>query len=734
MAARALPSSAAARGRARGHALAPRLSLLAVAASAAASAVAAAALRPADPRLLVLPPPQRVTLGAAAAAAAVVAPRVAVTGCAHPYIALAEARFNARLPRARSKRGERVGATLLSEVRVDIAGGCAAAAPTLLPRAETRYDYSLSVDAASGAAHVAASSVFGAVYALETLLQLVSPADGSVPECEVEDAPAFAMRGVLLDTGRRFVPLPFILNLLDTMVAAKLNVLHLHASDQCRFAVESKLFPNLTASLTGALAGSYSQADIGAMVAAAAARGIRVVPEFDVPSHAHGLLPIRSAGLKFCGGDDPGPDAEEVFHDAANSTLGVLNALFGEMAALFPDELFSIGADETDCTPMCTCESIAALERALIAHIEGPLGKTSAGWQEVLTETGAASAATVVSAWWYVSPQDIISLGRRAIDANHSAFYLTRPPGPFPFGWSSFWADIGAGVNASSRPMLLGGVMSAWTDLWCDPWECMPSDSPPGEGGPLFPPSMDEFFSRSLGGMLFPRALVGASAFWNFDAALDSQSPDFVAAVWALNDRLVAAGAYTCPTRCDCDLLSACNVPYLPLPKPAANMSLVTRACQLPLPPTQSFRLLPRNSSSGGPAVVVATEGSSGQLLCAAFPPGHDSNDDSTFGALVLAPCAESGGGDGFGGGSGGPVLFSPRDSESGDGHLVVLDSLNPPDEPACLDAGSGINGTVSASECGSHQGFLQLNQAWAVDDGAGVLISFAGGGCLTAV
>jgi len=291
--------------------------------------------------------------------------------------------------------------------------------------------------------------------------------------------------------------------------------------------------------------------------------------------------------------------------------------------------------------------------------------------------------------------------------------------------------------------MLLGGVMSAWTDLWTDPWECM-GGAPPGTGGPLFPPSADEYFYRSLGGMLFPRGLVGASSFWNFDASLDSQSPDFVAAVWALNDRLVAAGAFTCPTRCDCGLLMACDVPYLPLPPPAVNMSLATAACALPLPPMQAFRLLPSNgsgsgSSSGsgsgggsggggggrdvGPAVVVATVGAAGQLLCAAYAPGGG-GAGGVFGALVLAPCE-----------SAGTVRFSPRDSESGIGALVVLDSLEPPNEPACLDAGAGggPNGTVSASECGGHQGEVLLSQGWAIDDVAKVFVSFAGGGCLTA-
>jgi hexosaminidase len=87
----------------------------------------------------------------------------------------------------------------------------------------------------------------------------------------------------MVDTGRRFFPMPLLENLLNTMAGAKLNVLHLHASDMCRFGVESKVFPNLTASLTGIHGGFYTQANITALIAYAGDLGIRVVPEFDLP-------------------------------------------------------------------------------------------------------------------------------------------------------------------------------------------------------------------------------------------------------------------------------------------------------------------------------------------------------------------------------------------------------------------------------------------------------------------
>jgi hexosaminidase len=94
-------------------------------------------------------------------------------------------------------------------------------------------------------------------------------------------------------------------DLLDTMLATKLNVLHLHVSDMCRFGVQSLVYPNLTAALTGDRAGHYTQQDIKEVIAYAKDRGVRVVPEFDVPGHSRGFLPIEarggeSGGVHFC--------------------------------------------------------------------------------------------------------------------------------------------------------------------------------------------------------------------------------------------------------------------------------------------------------------------------------------------------------------------------------------------------------------------------------------------------
>ena len=138
---------------------------------------------------------------------------------------------------------------------------------------DTRYDYRLNVNA-TGAA-IVASSVHAAAYALDTFVQLVHASGGrgalAHNHIAVDDGPMYKWRGLMIDAGRRFFPVPVVENLLDTMQANKLNVLHLHASDFCRFGVESKTYPNLTAALTGIHGGFYSQADVAALVAYAQA-------------------------------------------------------------------------------------------------------------------------------------------------------------------------------------------------------------------------------------------------------------------------------------------------------------------------------------------------------------------------------------------------------------------------------------------------------------------------------
>ena len=131
-----------------------------------------------------------------------------------------------------------------------------------------------------------APTSLGVLRALATLEQL--PITGKkqryLPEVDIQDRPRFAWRGLSLDAARHFLPVAVIKRNIDGMAAVKLNVLHWHLTDDQGFRVESKVFPRLqTVGSTDGL--YYTQAEVREVLAYAAARGIRVVPEFDVPSH-----------------------------------------------------------------------------------------------------------------------------------------------------------------------------------------------------------------------------------------------------------------------------------------------------------------------------------------------------------------------------------------------------------------------------------------------------------------
>ena len=257
------------------------------------------------------------------------------------------------------RRSSSSSAATLRQLRVVVAELSDADAP---PTVRTDYSYTLRVDLA-GNATLAAPSVFGAIYGLESFVHLLQPQPSlnnalALPHAtiEVRDAPQYKWRGVMVDTGRRFFPVSLLENLMETMSQVKMNVLHIHASDYCRWSVESKIYPELTKTdVTGTSPGAYTQQEIRDLVKYAADRGIRVIPEFDLPGHARALVPLANRGLKFCGGgpsgSHPTSHANQIMHDEGNSSLTVLTALLGEMATLFPDEVFNIGADEVLSEP-----------------------------------------------------------------------------------------------------------------------------------------------------------------------------------------------------------------------------------------------------------------------------------------------------------------------------------------------------------------------------------------------
>ena len=144
--------------------------------------------------------------------------------------------------------------------------------------------YHLAVDAH----HVtlSAANPLGILHGLQTFLQLVqsTPQGFVVTAVTIDDSPRFPWRGLMLDAGRHFMPLDTVRQTLDGMEAVKLNVFHWHLSEDQGFRVETKTFPLLQEKGSDGM--YYTQDEIRGVIGYARERGIRVIPEFDMPGHA----------------------------------------------------------------------------------------------------------------------------------------------------------------------------------------------------------------------------------------------------------------------------------------------------------------------------------------------------------------------------------------------------------------------------------------------------------------
>ncbi len=268
-------------------------------------------------------------------------------------------------------------------------------------RLDEDESYSLSVTPES--AEIDAENDLGAMHGLETLLQLVTPhGDGYIlPAVSITDRPRFRWRGLMIDCSRHFEPLPILERTLDAMAAVKLNVLHWHLTDDQGFRIESKEFPLLTAK--GSDGFFYTQAEARELVAYAHSRGIRIVPEFDIPGHSTALL---VAYPKLSSGSVPKNIRREfgislyAIDPTKEETYRFLRRFLKEMATIFPDRYVHIGGDETKAPDWSINPSIVdfkrrrnlADDRALQAYFNSRvetildgIHKRMIGWDEILS-------------------------------------------------------------------------------------------------------------------------------------------------------------------------------------------------------------------------------------------------------------------------------------------------------------------------------------------------------------
>ncbi|MFF2042174.1 beta-N-acetylhexosaminidase [Kitasatospora sp. NPDC058170] len=328
-----------------------------------------------------------------------------------------------------------------------------------------------------GRAVVTAAGPAGALWGAQTLRQLLGPdafrraplrrTGWVLPGTDIEDAPRFGWRGVLLDVSRHFLPKADVLRFLDLLAAHKLNVLHLHLTDDQGWRVEIKRYPKLTErgawrerSMVGYRLGNrrddrphggfYTQDDLREIVAYAADRQITVVPEIDLPGHTQAAI---AAYPELGNADVVDTSALGVWTDwgvsphvlnASEGTLRFFEGVLEEVLEIFPSEFVHLGGDE--CPKEQWKESAAAQQRItelglgnedelqswVIRHFDGWLaarGRRLIGWDEIL-EGGLAPGAAVSSWRGFAGGIAAAQAGHDVVMCPEQHVYLDHRQGP----------------------------------------------------------------------------------------------------------------------------------------------------------------------------------------------------------------------------------------------------------------------------------------------------------------
>lgn len=335
--------------------------------------------------------------------------------------------------------------------------------------------YTLIVD--SHHAVLRATEPVGVLRGLETLAMWTQDRQGPAwPAVRMHDAPRFPWRGLMLDVARHYMPVDVIKRNLDAMAAVKLNVLHWHLSDDQGFRVESHRFPELHR--MGSRGMYYTREQVQDILNYAADRGIRVVPEFDMPGHVQSWLVSHPELASRQGPYEVGTAwgiYESAFDPTREETYVFVEAFLREMAGLFPDPYLHLGGDEVLSKQWDENPEIQAFMRAhrlrdskaleayffnRVSSIAHRFGKHVMGWDDVLQPD--LRHGTVLESWRAKDGlEQVLRAGHDGVLAE--GYYLdqgqsaARHYGRDPLQ--------GMHLNANEAKHLLGGEACVWTEL-----------------------------------------------------------------------------------------------------------------------------------------------------------------------------------------------------------------------------------------------------------------------------
>ena len=310
-----------------------------------------------------------------------------------------------------------------------------------------------------------------------------------VPELSVGDSPDCSYRGLMIDLARQWHPINYLLDYVDLCWKNRASHLQLHFTDSQSFTLPVKDFPGLPTE-----GRTYTREEIALLCEYAAARGITIVPEIDVPGHTHQFF-VKYPEI--FGSSGVLPACDEVF--------GALEAIFADVAEMFPySPWIHIGGDEADIGAWEKCErTLAYMKEHGIANIHEMyaeyirkvteivfgLGRTPVVWEGFSKEyNDRIDKRTIVIAWesYYQPAYDLAKAGFTLINCSWKPLYIVTPKTYWsveeitaldPWRWEHWWPKSVAypdGYSIDRGYPVLGEQLCAWGDViagWDNPEE-----------------------------------------------------------------------------------------------------------------------------------------------------------------------------------------------------------------------------------------------------------------------
>jgi hexosaminidase len=393
-------------------------------------------------------------------------------------------RITAAVKRMRSRLSDRTG-TQVIQTATNAPGSSTGPAMFLSckrsGKLEIYEDESYRLNVTSKRIMLTSETDIGILRGIETLLQLLTADDRGYyfRGVHITDSPRFTWRGLLIDAGRHFIPVEVIKRNLDGMCMVKMNVFHWHLTEDQGFRIECKTFPGLHELGSDGL--FYTQEDVRDVIEYASERGIRVVPEFDIPGHSTSWL-VGYPDLASA----PGPYSIErkfgifdpCFNPILEETYRFFDRFFKEMSELFPDSYIHIGGDEVNGNHWNANPDIQTFKEKnhirdnhglqayfnrRIAAIITRHGKNMVGWEQIL-QPGLPPDTIIQS---YLGEQSLIDAARkgyRVINSKANELYIDLLfPADFHYLYDPLPRHLP--LKDEEKRLVLGSEATMWGEL-----------------------------------------------------------------------------------------------------------------------------------------------------------------------------------------------------------------------------------------------------------------------------